>query len=192
MKNFFLSLALLFITVTPAQAQMGMMSQDFDPANIPPSSSLEDLTNQLLADQNVTSLTDLDCSRLDEGQLETLGDAVMGLMHPNAEVHEAMDTMMGGDGSDSLRLAHINMAQNYLGCNSFGGYMMGDRTGNRPLMGMMDYAPNNNWGTTFKNMHRFEGGNALWNLHLILMTITWGSVTALLIALTRYYWKKGK
>jgi len=52
------------------------------------------------------------CSSLTDEQLELIGDYVMEQMHPG-EAHEAMDAMMGGEGSERLRLVHINMARSY-------------------------------------------------------------------------------
>lgn len=48
------------------------------------------------------------CSGLSYDQLEILGDYYMEQMHPG-EAHEIMDDMMGGEGSESLRLMHVNM-----------------------------------------------------------------------------------
>ncbi len=45
-----------------------------------------------------------------------LGDAWMDVEIPNQAAHQAMDTMMGGDGSQSLDQAHAQMAERYLGC----------------------------------------------------------------------------
>src|SRR3989344_2898244 len=55
------------------------------------------------------------CSKLTENQLEMIGDYLMEQMHPG-EAHELMDRMMGGEGSESLRLIHIAMAKR-LYCN---------------------------------------------------------------------------
>jgi uncharacterized membrane protein len=49
------------------------------------------------------------CDKLSQGQLELIGDYYMEQMHPG-QAHEAMEQMMGGEGSDSLRSAHIQMA----------------------------------------------------------------------------------
>lgn len=50
------------------------------------------------------------CSSLNENQLEIIGDYLMEQIHPG-EAHELMDRMMGGEGSESLRLMHIAMAK---------------------------------------------------------------------------------
>ena len=50
------------------------------------------------------------CSGLNEEQLENIGEYYMELMHPG-ELHEIMDERLGGEGSESLELAHINIAK---------------------------------------------------------------------------------
>lgn len=189
MKNIILSLTLLLFSVTAASAQMGMMGSSADSDNV--SASVDQLTSQIMAEQNVTSLTNLDCTKISDDTLEELGDQVMSYMHPDSDIHEAMDDMMGGEGSESLAAAHINMALNYLGCNTYTGTKQNKNTG-YGMLGMMNYSRSNDWGYTFRDMHHFQSGNWLWNLHLVFMTITWLVVMALLVALTRYFWKKGK
>ncbi len=54
----------------------------------------------------------ISCNELSEDQLEILGDYYMEQMHPG-EAHEAMDEMMGGEGSESLRQIHINMGLSF-------------------------------------------------------------------------------
>ena len=54
----------------------------------------------------------ISCDQLSEEQLEVIGDYYMEQMHPG-EAHETMDEMMGGEGSESLRLMHINMARTF-------------------------------------------------------------------------------
>jgi hypothetical protein len=54
----------------------------------------------------------ISCSELSNEQLEIIGDYYMEQMHPG-EAHEVMDKMMGGEGSDTLKQAHINMARNF-------------------------------------------------------------------------------
>ncbi|MBS3060480.1 MAG: hypothetical protein J4432_03140 [DPANN group archaeon] len=81
------------------------------------------------------------CDQLTQDQLEIIGDYYMEQFHPG-EAHVAMDKIMGGEGSPTLRQAHINMAVRFY-CNQgafypgggmgFGGVM--DGIGG--MMGMM-------------------------------------------------------
>lgn len=50
------------------------------------------------------------CSSLSNEQLENIGEYYMELMHPR-ELHETMDARMGGEGSESLKQVHINIAK---------------------------------------------------------------------------------
>jgi uncharacterized membrane protein len=61
------------------------------------------------------------CDELSDEQLELIGDYYMEQMHPG-EAHERMDAMMGGEGSESLKQMHINMAGR-LYCNENAGMM---------------------------------------------------------------------
>ena len=70
------------------------------------------------------------CDKLTNEQLEIVGDYYMEQMHPG-EQHEMMDEMMGGEGSESLKQVHINMARNIY-CGESGGMMNGG------MMNMMD------------------------------------------------------
>ncbi len=84
------------------------------------------------------------CSQLTNEQLEEIGDYYMEQMHPG-EAHEIMDNMMGGEGSESLKQVHINMARRlYCNENVYIGYgimgsggmmnmMRGGMMGNYPL-----------------------------------------------------------
>src|SRR3989338_447477 len=65
----------------------------------------------------------ISCSKLTNEQLEEIGDYYMEQMHPG-EAHEIMDKMMGGEGSESLRQVHINIARSIY-CNENAGGMMG-------------------------------------------------------------------
>ena len=80
----------------------------------------------------------ISCSELSEEQLEILGDYYMEQMHPG-EAHEAMDEMMGGEGSESLRQMHINMGLSFY-CgehNSMSGGMMDTMMGKTGSGNMM-------------------------------------------------------
>ncbi|MDP4039769.1 MAG: hypothetical protein Q8P57_04280 [Candidatus Pacearchaeota archaeon] len=65
----------------------------------------------------------ISCDKLTDEQLEAMGDYYMEQMHPG-EAHEMMDHMMGGEGSDTLKQMHIQMAKR-LYCNEDVGGMMG-------------------------------------------------------------------
>ncbi|MEW6035003.1 MAG: SHOCT domain-containing protein [Candidatus Micrarchaeota archaeon] len=56
-----------------------------------------------LIDSNVS------CDKLTDTQLELIGDYYMEQMHPG-QAHERMDQMMGGEGSESLKNVHVQMA----------------------------------------------------------------------------------
>lgn len=65
----------------------------------------------------------ISCDELTDEQLEALGEYYMEQMHPG-EAHEIMDQMMGGEGSESLKQMHVQMAKR-LYCNEDVGGMMG-------------------------------------------------------------------
>ena len=77
----------------------------------------------------------ISCDKLTDEQLESIGEYYMEQMHPG-ESHEIMDQMMGGEGSESLRQVHINMAKR-LYCNENVGGMMGMMGNNMVGSGMM-------------------------------------------------------
>ena len=77
------------------------------------------------------------CDKLSNEQLEAIGDYYMEQMHPG-EAHEIMDSMMGGEGSESLKQVHINMAKRiYCNENVYIGYGMMGSGGMMGMMGMM-------------------------------------------------------
>ena len=93
------------------------------------------------------------CNNLSNEQLEAIGEYYMEQMHPG-EAHEIMDNMMGGEGSESLKQVHINMARRlYCNANVYVGYGMMGSGGmmgggmmngyNMPYQGMMN---NYNYG----------------------------------------------
>jgi len=85
---------------------------------------LQDILNQ----QNVSTVQEFDLAKLSNDDWERLGDAIMEVQHPG-QAHEAMDQMMGGEGSESLRQMHINIGKTYLGNGGNYGYgMMGGGT----------------------------------------------------------------
>ena len=88
------------------------------------------------------------CDKLTDEQLEAIGEYYMEQMHPG-EQHELMDKMMGGDGSDTLKQMHIQMAKR-LYCNEDVGGMMGGGMMNMMMGGnMMGSGMMGNWGYSF-------------------------------------------
>ncbi len=94
----------------------------------------------------------ISCDKLTDEQFESIGEYYMEQMHPG-EAHEMMDQMMGGEGSDSLKQMHIQMAKR-LYCNEdvggmMGGGMMSMMMGNNMMgsgsMGMMGSGMMGNW-----------------------------------------------
>lgn len=81
---------------------------------------------------------DIPCDSLSDDQLELLGDYYMEQMHPG-EAHEVMDTMMGGEGSESLKQVHIAMGKQFYCGENVGMY--------GGMMGMMGPGMMN-WGST--------------------------------------------
>lgn len=84
--------------------------------------------------------SEIDCDELSDEQLESIGNYYMEQMHPG-EDHEMMDQMMGGEGSESLKQMHINMARMmYCGEGGMMGMMpmmMNMMGGNMMSSGMM-------------------------------------------------------
>src|SRR3990167_6913534 len=107
----------------------------------------------------------IDCKSLSNPQLETLGDYYMEQMHPG-ESHEIMDNMMGGEGSESLKQVHINMAKRlYCNDNNYVGYGMMSQGGMMQMGNMMGGMMGNSpmgYGSGF-------GSYGYWNIFWILI-----------------------
>ncbi len=146
MKKYLIAIiTLLALAPNLVSAHAGHMSDSGDMAEVATSTeatstdmqlemgnaSVDAILSAIMAKQGVASPSQIDCQRVSQNDLETLGDAIMERMHPG-EAHEFADQMMGGEGSDSLRAMHILLAKRYLGCATGGDYqgafgmMMGD------------------------------------------------------------------
>lgn len=149
---------------------------------------VDHLVTEILQKQGVSRLEDINCAEVSDSDFENLGEAVMSRMHPDKKVHQAMDNMMGGEGSEGLREAHILMGKRYLGCEGNGpGFM-----GMGPMMGMMG----NFTGKSFPLERGWKGmmgfgfsGMSLWSLFGLL---TWISVLAFFVLGSIYFWKEIK
>lgn len=176
-----------------ASAQMGMMGNYWQTGSQAQPAQSEELNNVLQSiyrSQNVGSQAQVDCSKVTDDQFEKLGDAYMGVMLPNEQQHEAMDNMMGGEGSASLRQAHINMGRSYLGCWSdynsgpvympmmggFGGMMNGGNFGGGY------FSPNGMMG--WNMMSSYYGGFG-W-IHWITMILVWSLLVLGIVALAKW------
>src|SRR3989338_7102221 len=139
--------------------------------------TLDQMLQQMYEAQGVSRISDIDCEKIDDHTLEDLGDAFMSVVHPDPDVHEAMDQMMGGEGSESLRFAHIRMGQSYLGCSggSWYGPMMGSATGYGMMgSGMMGY---NYSGKSWDMMGQGSWGSSAWTF----MSVFWISLWILIV-----------
>jgi len=121
------------------------------------------------------------CDKLTDEQLESIGDYYMEQMHPG-EAHEMMDQMMGGEGSESLRQVHINVAKR-LYCNEDVGGMMGG--------GMMNMMMGNSMmgSGMIGNYPSYYGYNSFWNILWLIFLI---GVIVLIIWFIYKFTKKGK
>jgi len=121
MKKFILliiPILFFFLSINSVSAQMmgeDMTNFDEDIEQSEEHETLDKLMPEILEKYNTNSIQGLDCDDISDEDFERIGDGVMESVHAGA-AHEQMDEMMGGEGSDSLRVAHINMGKNYLGC----------------------------------------------------------------------------
>lgn len=116
-----------------------------------------------------------ECSSLTDEQLEAVGEYYMEQMHPG-EAHELMDQMMGGEGSESLRQMHIQMARNiYCGEKSYGTMPMMNMMGSGGMMNMMS----NFMG--YGNNYGMMGYGGLWSLWGLFWLLIWLGILALIV-----------
>ncbi len=99
--------------------------------------TLDQIVANMLTGQGVSSINQIDCSKVSVLDFEDLGNTIMERMVGNHELHEQMDEMMGGEGSESLRQMHIVMGKNWVGCGNDSAMM----NNNMMLMMMGNYYP---------------------------------------------------
>ncbi len=189
MKKIFFIVTGTIITIstmsTPVVAQNMMVEETRSGASS--AQNLTEILQNILNKQGIAQLQNIECDKVSESDLEQLGDAWMETIHPG-KAHEMMDRMLGGEGSVSLRQAHIQMGRNYLGCNRLingwsmmgggwgmlGGSMMagGGMMGNPGMM-----SNNSNW-TNFYGRN-LASGYGVWGIQSWL----WLVIELLLIVL---------
>jgi len=179
MKQFIFAVSLLILAVPV----LALAASDDD-------LSVAAVLQEILTEQQVSTVQSLDCQKVTDDQFEKLGDAVMEQIHPG-EQHELMDQMMGGEGSESLKLMHIQMGQNYLGCNNYHNNpdgIMGSGMMTGGMMGMMgggmmgSYAVND-WGNNYRSPYSMMGYNQSLGIFWQLMMVTIGVGILVLIVL---------
>jgi len=82
-------------------------------------------------------------TQITDAQFEILGDYFMELMLE--EDHEYIDEMMGGEGSESLRIAHINMGKRFYSHYLQAG-ILPTRGMGPSMMGSSEMMGTNDWG----------------------------------------------
>lgn len=191
MKKIFIVglLMIVFGVYTPrVSAQMGSMmgSDESTTESSEHSQPIEEVLKAILSSHDVDQIQDLDCSKVTDDEFEKLGDSFMEEQHPG-DAHEAMDEMMGGEGSESLRLMHINMGQGYLSCGSKSGYGMGGfgMMGGGGMMGGIR-GENTRYfgGDRYSNMMNYGYQSPL---HIVVMGATWIALLAFLVTGTLFF-----
>lgn len=148
MKNkniIFVSLLLIFIIISP----INVMAHEHN---------LEEV-EQIIKDK-------VPCEELTEEQLESIGEYYMEQMHPG-EAHDIMDEMMGGEGSESLKQVHINMARSfYCGESSAMSANMMNMMMGRESIGMM--GSGRMMGNMMSN-YRIYRSNFIWVIEILII-----------------------
>ena len=152
--------ASFLLTAGTASAQMGMMNYSGQDSSgsvqVGQSPTIDAALQAIYSSQNITAQSQLDCAKVTDTQFGNLGDAVMGYGITEQQ-HTAMENMMGGEGSATLKQAHINIARSYLGC--WAGYNSG------PAMPMMAYFFGSSTPTTYGQADDYYGPGGMMGGH---------------------------
>lgn len=184
MRKTFIAIAagVILLVAGTASAQMGMMGGY---GGYPSATATDQgIMNTLQAIyQSQGAQASIDCSKVTDDQFEKLGDEYMDVMLFNDAQHEAMDRMMGGEGSASLRQAHINMGRSYLGCWS-------NYTSGPIYMPMMyGFGQTGSYGLMGSPYGAWSGYENLGWAHQVTMVLVW-VLLGLLIAIAVKWLRK--
>lgn len=105
----------LVVSNALAQGMMGNWQNTGTATQFTQDANISTALQNIYKNQNVSGQNQLDCAKVSDDQFEKLGDAYMEAVHPG-QAHTYMEQMMGGEGSATLKTAHINMGRAYLGC----------------------------------------------------------------------------
>ena len=116
----------------------------------------------------------ISCSELTDEQLELIGEYYMEQMHPG-ELHEIMDEKMGGEGSESLRQAHINMGLAFY-CGEHGSMssgMMNTMMGRGMMNGFSNIKSSSYYGTGMTGPRIFVWAIIILIIVVLVLLIVW-------------------
>lgn len=150
----------LLLSAVPVFADTGLEGEHGKP--------LEDVLQEIRDKQGLVPDEAIDPRKVSDEELEELGEAVMGIMHPDPRQHELMDQMMGGEGSRSLKSAHISMGYNYLAGNT--GDPLSGMMGRGMMGGMMGQGMMGGYRRNPSMFFQF-GGLIMWLLILIFIGV---------------------
>ncbi|MCG2731385.1 MAG: SHOCT domain-containing protein [Acetobacterium sp.] len=130
------------------------------------------ILSEIMVEQGVKDATQIDPSKVSQETLEELGDSVMEKMIGNTAMHDQMDIRLGGDGSESLKAFHINLAINYL--TDYPNGMMNIMSG-----GMMSnsYSSTSSGWSGNGMMNNNSYGNSGWNGYGMMNSFASAAVT---------------
>jgi hypothetical protein len=151
MKKYILSILFVasFFIVSTVSAQ-GMMGNGYynqqtgKTTNQVQNTNITTALQDIYSSQGVNNSNQIVCNKVTDSQFQKLGDAYMGLGITEQQ-HNAMENMMGGEGSATLTQAHTNLGRAYIGC--WANYSSGPSV--MPMMG--------GYGTSINQPYNYGG-----------------------------------
>lgn len=117
------------------------------------------ILSEIMVEQGINDATQIDPGKVSQEKLEALGDSVMEKMIGNSAMHDQMDIRLGGDGSESLKNFHINLAINYL--TDYPNGMMNLMSGG--MMSNSNSSANSGWNGNWRMNNNNSYDNSGWN-----------------------------